>query len=46
MDSICPVETTLSLIGGKVFEYPGYSDLEAPTSATKQGRKMSTAEPL
>lgn len=27
----------LSLISGKVFEYPCYSDLEAPTSATKQG---------
>ncbi len=27
----------LSLISGKVFEYPCYSDLEAPTSATRQG---------
>lgn len=27
----------LSLISGKTFEYPCYSDLEAPTSATKQG---------
>lgn len=27
----------LSLISGKVFEYPCYSDLEAPTSATKNG---------
>lgn len=27
----------LSLISGKTFEYPCYSDLEAPTSATKNG---------
>ena len=27
----------LSLISGKTFEYPCYSDLEAPTSATKDG---------
>ena len=27
----------LSLISGKTFDYPCYSDLEAPTSATKQG---------
>ena len=27
----------LSLISGKTFEFPCYSDLEAPTAATKQG---------
>lgn len=27
----------LTIIGGKTFEYPCFSDLEAPTSATKQG---------
>ena len=34
---IADAQHFLSLISGKTFDYPCFSDLEAPTSATKQG---------